>query len=237
MRKFMMLIVAGLSAFPAMANVQSDLIMQIQDENRQLNDQVRELTGKVEQLGLEIRELQRQMKSQPAAPAPQASANIPPQPSQPNTAFQPTGFKNTPMASGRTGSELYNHAYGLMQEGQFHAAEQAFREFIQAHPNDSLFVNARFWLAEIYFVRGDFKTAASEFGQAYGAYQQHKSMAHGEQAKSKAPEIMLKLAMSLKNIGKGRDAKVTLAQLKKEFPWAPPSIREQASRLDSQLTG
>jgi len=125
-----------------------------------------------------------------------------------------------------TPRQQYDYAFGLLQSGDFSRAEGALRKFLSAHPDHSLTANAQYWLAETYYVREMFNKAAVEFLKGYQRYPEA----------AKAPDNLLKLALSLSEIGSHKEACTTLDKLAKDFPKAPITIRRRGAaeweRLD-----
>jgi tol-pal system protein YbgF len=123
----------------------------------------------------------------------------------------------TPLVSPR---EAYSEARALVFEGDYETAETALRRFLDSYPDHELADNARYWLAETFYVRGDVEQAASLYAEGY------------EKAPGgiKAPDNLLKLGVSLRRLGRKRDACTTFEQLKHKFPDASRTIRERASR-------
>lgn len=118
--------------------------------------------------------------------------------------------------------QQYETAYGFLLQRDYGAAEAAFDDFLKKYPNDSLAGNAQYWLGELYFVRGQYKSAASSFLKGYQTY--------GRSAK--APDSLLKLAMSLDRLGQKDAACASFTELNSKFPDAPQSVkaRGQAER-------
>ena len=87
--------------------------------------------------------------------------------------------------------QLYETAYGYLLQRDYGAAEAAFDEFLRRHPNDPLAGNAQYWLGESLYVRGQYRAAAGAFLKGYQTYARS----------AKAPESLLKLAMSLQRLG------------------------------------
>jgi tol-pal system protein YbgF len=121
--------------------------------------------------------------------------------------------------------KAYSDARALVFDGDYEAAEAALRDFLDAYPDHELAGNARYWLAETFYVRGDVEQAASLYAEGY------------EKAPSgtKAPDNLLKLGVSLRRLGRKRDACTTFEQLKHQFPDASRTIKERASREISRL--
>ncbi|HVZ04668.1 tol-pal system protein YbgF [Hyphomicrobium sp.] len=114
--------------------------------------------------------------------------------------------------------QLYETAYGYLLQRDYGAAETSFDEFLKKFPNDSLSGNAQYWLGETHFVRGEYKAAASAFLKGYQTYKQSP----------KAPDSLLKLAMSLDRLGQKDAACASFGELLSKFPTAPQSVKARA---------
>jgi tol-pal system protein YbgF len=119
-----------------------------------------------------------------------------------------------------TPKERYTFAHHLLRQNRFDEAEEALLAFLQAHGDSPLASNARYWLGETHYVRGDFLSAAQLFLEGY-----EKDPTGG-----KAPDTLLKLGMSLANLDKKREACATFAKLRADFPDAPASIQRRLNR-------
>ena len=146
-----------------------------------------------------------------------------PGPAQP--AVPPAATETAVLPEG-TPKERYTYAFRLLRQAKYDEAEAALRAFIKAHGDDPLVSNARFWLGDTYYVRGQFHEAAKTFLQGYKA----------DPKGAKAPDDLLKLGMSLARLEKKKDACVTFTKLKKDFPDAPDRIKKAAAR-ESQRAG
>jgi tol-pal system protein YbgF len=138
-------------------------------------------------------------------------------PAQP--AVAPAATETAVLPEG-TPKERYTYAFGLLRQAKYDEAEAALRAFIQAHGDDPLASNARFWLGDTYYVREQFKEAAKTFLAGYKA----------DPKGAKAPDDLLKLGMSLARLEKKKEACVTFAKLKTDFPDAPDRIKKAAAR-------
>ena len=103
-------------------------------------------------------------------------------------------------------------------------AEVAFRELVDAYPNDPLAGNAQYWIGETYYVRGQYKNAADAFLKGYKKYK----------SSEKAPDTLLKLGMSLAELGQKDAACSTFDELKTKYPGAPEHIRDEAKAQRKQ---
>lgn len=117
-----------------------------------------------------------------------------------------------------TPQEQYNYAFGLLRQADYAGAEVALKQFLQRYPNDPLAGNAQYWLGETYYVRKDYNSAAIAFAEGYRKYPNG----------GKGPDSLLKLGMSLAEVGQKPQACQALGQLEREFPKASANISERA---------
>lgn len=114
--------------------------------------------------------------------------------------------------------QLYETAYGYLLQRDYGAAQTAFDDFLKKFPSDSLAGNAQYWLGESFFVRGQYKAAASAFLKGYQTYARSQ----------KAPDSLLKLAMSLDRLGQKDAACASYSELNAKFPNAPQNVKARA---------
>lgn len=126
-----------------------------------------------------------------------------------------------------TGTALadYSRAFSLLKAADYSGAGRAMRTFLREHPNDPLAANAQYWLAETYYVRGRYREAAAAFAAGYKNYPNAP----------KAPDDLLKLAMSLARIHQKENACVAFAELHRVFPHPGSAIAERAGREKKRL--
>lgn len=154
--------------------------------------------------GSEIEELP------PPSPSPSPSA-------APATVPEPASAE--PPANGSP-KELYDHAFALLRQTRYDDAEASLKRFLEEYPDDALAPNARYWLGETHYVRGDYATAAAVFLDGY------KRTPNGP----KAADTLLKLGMALGNLDKKKEACATFGKLLKEFPKMSPALRSTTDR-------
>ena len=145
-------------------------------------------------------------------PPPPANASLAPSGASVQTAALP------PPSDGTDPKQLYQTAYAYLLQKDYGAAEVAFDDFLKRFPTDALAGNAQYWLGESHFVRGQYKAAAGAFLKGYQSY------AEGQ----KAPDSLLKLAMSLDRLGQKDAACSSYAELSTKFPNAPASVKSRA---------
>ncbi len=122
--------------------------------------------------------------------------------------------------------ELYREGYGHLLRRDFAAAEKAFRAFLQRYPEHELAGNAQYWIGETYFARNQYKKAADAFLKGYRNYK--KGL--------KAPDSLLKLALSLRALGQKKAACATFAELAARYPLAPNHVKQRAA-TEKRRTG
>lgn len=130
-----------------------------------------------------------------------------------------------PIDSNMSTQEQYEHAFALLRQADYDNAEKAFKAFIDKNPKDKLIDNAKYWYGETLYVRGRFDEAAVAFADAYQQNPQG----------NKAPDSLLKLAMSLSAIDKVPDACTTLIELRNKYPNAAVTVRSRADEERQKL--
>jgi len=153
-----------------------------------------------------------------------ASAAPDPQPAPDPKAAQLAAYANV-LPKG-TVKDRYNYAIGLLRKTDYPGAETALRAFLAVHEKNPLSKNARYWLGETFYVRGEFAEAADIFLQAYQA----------DPKGSKAPDSLLKLGMSLSSLEKKPEACAAFGKLKKDFSKIPTALKTTLER-QSQRNG
>lgn len=156
----------------------------------------------------------------------QQQANPPaatPAPGGQQSAAAPAGAAALP---GGTPQEQYDYAFGLLRQANYAGAEQAFSAFLAEHSDHALAGNAKYWLGETYYVRGDYQQAAVTFAEGFEAYPNN----------SKAPDNLLKLGMSLASLGSTQDACGTFDVLLDRYADAPATILSRAQRESQRLS-
>jgi tol-pal system protein YbgF len=115
-------------------------------------------------------------------------------------------------------TSIYNQGYGDLLRRDYAAAATAFGQLVRAYPDDPLAGKAQYWLGETYYVREQYKDAAEAFLRGYKRYQ----------AGEKAPDSLLKLAMSLAALGQKQEACSAFSELGTKFPMADERLRDEA---------
>ena len=117
-----------------------------------------------------------------------------------------------------TPNEQYDFATSFLKVGDYNMAERAFREFVDNNPEHNLAGNAQYWYAETFRIRQLFTDAASAYLEGYQKYPKSQ----------KAPINLLKLGVSLVQIGEKDQGCLMISGVKKEYPKANQSVLQKA---------
>ena len=112
----------------------------------------------------------------------------------------------------------YEFATNLLKVGDYNTAERAFREFVNTNPEHQLAGSAQYWYAETFRIRQLYTDAASAYLEGYQKYPKSE----------KAPINLLKLGVSLVQIGEKDQGCLMIVGVKKEYPEANQSILQKA---------
>ncbi|HHL42979.1 MAG TPA: tol-pal system protein YbgF [Hellea balneolensis] len=115
-------------------------------------------------------------------------------------------------------SKLAEIGQKKMAQGDFTAAQTAFKQYLELNPDAADKGDIQFWLGETYYVKGGYNDAAD----AYIASM--RTSPKGQYA----PEAMVKLAATARALGKNAMACQTLASFPSQYPNAPASVKEKA---------
>ncbi len=114
--------------------------------------------------------------------------------------------------------EQYEFATSFLKVGDYNMAERAFREFVDTNPDNDLSGNAQYWYAETFRIRQLYTDAASAYLEGYQRYPKSE----------KAPINLLKLGVSLVQIGEKDQGCLMIAGVKKQYPNATQSVLQKA---------
>jgi len=115
---------------------------------------------------------------------------------------------------------MYEEAYRYLLRQDYGAAETAFAEFLKRHPRDERAGDAQFWLGESHYVRGQYRRAADAFLKGYKSYP----------AGAKAPDSLLKLAMSLSRLGQKDAACATFGEVRTRYAKGPAYLTRRTMK-------
>jgi len=122
-----------------------------------------------------------------------------------------------------TPENQYEFATSFLKVGDYSTAERAFREFVTTNPDHDLAGNAQYWYAETFRIRQLYTDAASAYLEGYQKYPK------GE----KAPINLLKLGVSMVQIGEKDQGCKMINGVEKQYPEANQSVIQKA-KYESQ---
>ncbi len=117
----------------------------------------------------------------------------------------------------------YEFATSFLKVGDYPTAERAFREFVLSNPEHKLAGNAQYWYAETFRIRQLYTDAAAAYLEGYQKYPK------GE----KAPVNLLKLGVSMVQIGEKDQGCKMINGVEKQYPKANQSVIQKA-KYESQ---
>jgi tol-pal system protein YbgF len=120
--------------------------------------------------------------------------------------------------------EQYQFARNFLKVGDYVSAEKAFREFVLTNPDNELSGNAQYWYAETYRIRQMYTDAATAYLEGYQKYPKSKI----------APENLLKLGVSLVQMGEKDQGCLMIAGVKKQYPDATQSVLQKAKYYEEK---
>lgn len=125
----------------------------------------------------------------------------------------------TNVASLSSESDVYQAAYSHVLAGDYKSAEEGFQSYISSFPKGAKSADANFWLGEAQYSQGRFTDAAKTFLNAHQTYSKS----------TKAPEMLMKLGMSLAALDNSETACATLREVNKRYPSASKTVLNKVS--------
>ena len=114
--------------------------------------------------------------------------------------------------------EQYDFATSFLKVGDYSTAERAFREFVLSNPDHELAGSAQYWYAETFRIRQLYTDAASAYLEGYQKYPKGK----------KAPINLLKLGVSMVQIGEKDQGCKMINGVELQYPEANQSVLQKA---------
>ena len=112
----------------------------------------------------------------------------------------------------------YEFATSFLKIGDYNTAERALREFVETNSSHDLAGNAQYWYAETFRIRQLYTDAASAYLEGYQKYPKSQ----------KAPINLLKLGVSLVQIGEKDQGCLMITGVKNQYPKANQSVLQKA---------
>jgi tol-pal system protein YbgF len=117
-----------------------------------------------------------------------------------------------------TPQKQYEFATSFLKVGDYSTAERAFREFVLSNSDHELAGSAQYWYAETFRIRQLYTDAASAYLEGYQKYPKGK----------KAPINLLKLGVSMVQIGEKDQGCKMINGVEKQYPKANQSVIQKA---------
>ena len=115
-------------------------------------------------------------------------------------------------------NEQYEFAVSFMKIGDYETAEFALKEFIDKNKDHDLAGSAQYWYGETFRIRQLYSDAATAYLDGYQNYPKSK----------KAPDNLLKLGITMVQLGEKDQGCKMILGLKKEYPKASKSVLQKA---------
>ncbi|MBP1848857.1 tol-pal system protein YbgF [Rhizobium halophytocola] len=116
-------------------------------------------------------------------------------------------------------NDVYQAAYGHVLSGDYGVAKTEFQDFIERFPDSKRAADANFWLGEALYSQGDYNEAAKTFLNAHQNYG----------SSPKAPEMLLKLGMSMAKLDNQDTACAIYREVGKRYPSASRAVLQKAT--------
>lgn len=146
--------------------------------------------------------------------------------SLPGADATPSAPSTTEVASLASEDDAYQAAYGHVLSGDYAVAENEFRDFISRYPGSTKVADANFWMGEAQYSQGNFNDAAKTFLNAHQSYG----------SSPKAPEMLLKLGMSMSALENNETACAILAEVGKRYPKASRAVITKVASEQKRLS-
>ena len=134
------------------------------------------------------------------------------------TVITETPEKKDSLLPDKAPNEQYEFAVSFMKIGDYETAEFALKEFIEKNKDHDLAGSAQYWYGETFRIRQLYSDAATAYLDGYQNYPKSK----------KAPDNLLKLGITMVQLGEKDQGCKMISGLKKEYPKASKSVLQKA---------
>ena len=130
-----------------------------------------------------------------------------------------------------TPEKQYGFATSFIKVGDYEKAELALKEFVEKNPKHKLAGSAQYWYAETFYIRQLYHDAAAAYLDGYQKYPKS----------SKGPQNLLKLGITLSELGEKDQGCTMLNGIQQQYPNASKSVIQKAKyekkKFKCQKTG
>ena len=123
-----------------------------------------------------------------------------------------------PLLPDKPAEEQYEFAVSFMKIGDYETAEFALKEFIDKNRDHDLAGSAQYWYGETFRIRQLYSDAATAYLDGYQNYPKSR----------KAPDNLLKLGITMVQLGEKDQGCKMISGIKKEYPKANKSVLQKA---------
>ena len=134
------------------------------------------------------------------------------------TVFTSEAEKKESLLPNKPPAEQYEFAVSFMKVGDYETAEFALKEFIDKNKDHDLAGNAQYWYGETFRIRQLYSDAASAYLEGYQNYPKSQ----------KAPDNLLKLGITMVQLGEKEQGCTMIIGIKKQYPKATKSVLQKA---------
>ena len=107
---------------------------------------------------------------------------------------------------GGSDRDNYQAAFELLKEQHYEPAAMAFQQFLRSFPDSQLAENAQYWLAESYYVTGQFDQALTDFERVIREYPESR----------KVPDALLKMGYCNYELQRWAQARAALSKVTRD---------------------
>lgn len=190
------------------------------EDVRSLRDAIADLGARLERMDAKMTDLKNSlqiMQSPPPAPGTQGTTGSPGVPT--------TGQATAGPPAGVSAAELYTAARRDQQTGNIPLAQQEYQQYLAYFQNTELAASAQFYLGEIAYNQGDYKTAVQAFDAVLERYPQNPRTKDAALMKGKA----------LAKNGQRTQAIQELRALIQKYPGSDQARQAQLALADRSL--
>ena len=126
--------------------------------------------------------------------------------------------KKDSLLPNKPANEQYEFAVSFMKIGDYETAEFALKEFIDKNKDHDLAGSAQYWYGETFRIRQLYSDAATAYLDGYQNYPKS----------NKAPDNLLKLGITMVQLGEKDQGCKMISGIEKEYPKANKSVLQKA---------
>jgi tol-pal system protein YbgF len=126
--------------------------------------------------------------------------------------------EKTSLLPNKKPKDQYEFALSFMKVGDYETAEFALKEFIDKNKKHDLAGNAQYWYGETFRIRQLYSDAATAYLDGYQNYPKS----------NKAPDNLLKLGITMVQLGEKDQGCNMIKGIKKQYPKASKSVLQKA---------